>query len=66
MKKGEMVGYVPYAMGRMEFLWGSDADEFRPERWLDKNGVFLPASPFKFTAFQVTNFNTYSKNTLTT
>jgi len=39
-------------MGRMEYLWGSDAKEFRPERWL-QNGLFQPESPFKFAAFQV-------------
>ena len=48
-----MVNYQPYAMGRMDFLWGADAEEFRPERWLDDDGVFVPESPFKFTAFQV-------------
>jgi hypothetical protein len=40
-------------MGRMKFLWGADAEEFRAERWLDDAGVFVPESPFKFTAFQV-------------
>jgi hypothetical protein len=55
VKKGDMVNYQPYPMGRMTFLWGADAEEFRPERWLDDNGVFVPESPFKFTAFQVTN-----------
>ncbi|CAI8607381.1 unnamed protein product [Vicia faba] len=52
VKKGDMVCYQPYAMGRMKFIWGDDAEEFRPERWLDENGVFQPESPFKFTAFQ--------------
>jgi cytochrome P450 len=52
VKKGNIVGYVPYSMGRMKFLWGEDALEFRPERWL-KLGHFQPESPFKFTAFQV-------------
>ncbi|XP_066345696.1 cytochrome P450 704C1-like [Miscanthus floridulus] len=52
VKKGDMVNYQPYPMGRMEFLWGADAEEFRPERWLDDDGVFVPESPFKFTAFQ--------------
>ncbi|XP_062008640.1 cytochrome P450 704C1-like isoform X2 [Rosa rugosa] len=52
VKKGEMVVYQPYAMGRMKYLWGDDAEEFRPERWLDENGIFQPESPFKFTVFQ--------------
>ncbi|KAD4178080.1 hypothetical protein E3N88_26671 [Mikania micrantha] len=37
VKKGDMVTYMPYAMGRMEFLWGNDAHQFKPERWLDHN-----------------------------
>ncbi|KAK2353944.1 hypothetical protein P8452_74441 [Trifolium repens] len=52
VKKGDMVAYQPYAMGRMKFIWGDDAEEFRPERWLDENGIFQPKNPFKFTAFQ--------------
>lgn len=52
VKAGGMVTYVPYSMGRMEYNWGPDAASFKPERWL-KDGVFQNASPFKFTAFQV-------------
>ena len=52
VSKGDIVFYIPYAMGRMESLWGKDAESFRPERWLDENGVFQQESPFKFTAFQ--------------
>ncbi|KAJ7970051.1 Cytochrome P450 family protein [Quillaja saponaria] len=52
VRKGDLVGYQPYAMGRMKFIWGDDAEVFRPERWLDKNGIFQQESPFKFTAFQ--------------
>ncbi|KAJ6722791.1 CYTOCHROME P450 [Salix koriyanagi] len=52
VRKGDMVAYQPYAMGRMKFVWGDDAEEYKPERWLNKDGVFQPESPFKFTAFQ--------------
>ncbi|XP_077234415.1 cytochrome P450 704C1-like [Tasmannia lanceolata] len=50
VKEGDGVNYVAYAMGRMTSIWGEDAEEFRPERWLE-NGVFRPESSFKFTAF---------------
>ncbi|KAK6145647.1 hypothetical protein DH2020_022467 [Rehmannia glutinosa] len=51
IKKGDGISYMPYAMGRMTYIWGEDAEEFRPGRWLE-NGVFQGESPFKFTAFQ--------------
>ncbi|KAK7245392.1 hypothetical protein RIF29_40232 [Crotalaria pallida] len=36
VKKGMMVTYHVYAMGRMESIWGCDWAEFRPERWLER------------------------------
>ncbi|XP_043699890.1 cytochrome P450 94C1-like [Telopea speciosissima] len=51
VRKGTRVTYHPYAMGRMEQVWGPDCLEFIPERWL-KNGVFSPESPFKYPVFQ--------------
>ncbi|KAJ6851238.1 cytochrome P450 704C1-like isoform X1 [Iris pallida] len=48
--KGDGVNYPAYAMGRMTYLWGEDAEEFQPDRWLE-NGVFQPESPYKFIAF---------------
>ncbi|KAJ6838996.1 cytochrome P450 704C1-like isoform X2 [Iris pallida] len=50
VKKGDVVNYHAYAMGRMTYLWGEDAEDFRPERWIE-NGSFKPESPFKFPAF---------------
>lgn len=35
--KGNRVLYHPYAMGRSEKLWGADWEEFRPERWLERD-----------------------------
>ncbi|KAF5744859.1 cytochrome P450 family protein [Tripterygium wilfordii] len=51
VKGGTRVTYHPYAMGRIESVWGSDCVEFKPERWLT-NGVFVPENPFKYTVFQ--------------
>ncbi|KAG1360959.1 cytochrome P450 94A1 [Cocos nucifera] len=48
--KGWTVMYSPYAMGRAEGIWGQDCGEFRPERWME-DGVFQPASPFRYTVF---------------
>jgi cytochrome P450 len=50
VKKGWLVSYHAYAMGRMENIWGRDCREYKPERWLE-NGVFKPESPFKYPVF---------------
>lgn len=51
VKSGTRVTYHPYAMGRMESIWGPDCLDFKPERWL-KKGVFSPESPYKYPVFQ--------------
>ncbi|XVF79924.1 hypothetical protein PTKIN_Ptkin15bG0029300 [Pterospermum kingtungense] len=48
--KGDEVTYLAYSMGRMRYIWGEDAEIFRPERWL-KDGIFQPESSFKFISF---------------
>ncbi|THU44693.1 hypothetical protein C4D60_Mb02t10040 [Musa balbisiana] len=48
---GMSVTYNTYAMGRMEGIWGAEWGEFKPERWLDKEGAFRPVSPFRFVVF---------------
>jgi hypothetical protein len=50
--KGDGINYMIYAMGRMTYLWGEDAEDFRPERWI-ANGVFQQESPYKFVSFNV-------------
>ncbi|KAA3465057.1 cytochrome P450 94C1-like [Gossypium australe] len=52
LKKGTRVTYHPYAMGRIEEIWGEDCLEFKPERWLKHDGVFSPENPFKYPIFQ--------------
>lgn len=55
LKKGGMISYSPYCMARMPYIWGPDAKEFKPERWL-RDGKFYPESEFKFATFQVLRF----------
>uniref|UniRef100_A0A1W7HBU4 Cytochrome P450 n=1 Tax=Scoparia dulcis TaxID=107240 RepID=A0A1W7HBU4_SCODU len=40
-----------YAMGRMEFVWGKDAKEFKPERWITDRGTIKYEPSYKFLAF---------------
>ncbi|KAL8210193.1 hypothetical protein R6Q57_006925 [Mikania cordata] len=51
VRKGWFADYSAYAMGRMERLWGSDCREFKPERWLDDNGVYQPLDQYKYPVF---------------
>ncbi|KEH40920.1 putative alkane 1-monooxygenase [Medicago truncatula] len=51
LKKGTKIIYAIYSMGRMESIWGKDCLEFKPERWLTKDGHFIGESAYKFTAF---------------
>ncbi|EOY33489.1 hypothetical protein QUC31_018913 [Theobroma cacao] len=51
VRKGTRVTYHPYAMGRMERVWGSDCLEYKPDRWL-KNGIYNPENPYKYPVFQ--------------
>ncbi|KAI7749718.1 hypothetical protein M8C21_022114, partial [Ambrosia artemisiifolia] len=57
MKKGTMVTYHTYAMGRLENIWGQDWMEFRPERWLEKDDSttkvkFVAKDSYMYPVFQ--------------
>ncbi|KAH0757244.1 hypothetical protein KY290_020737 [Solanum tuberosum] len=40
-----------YAMGRMESVWGYDASEFKPERWISDRGTVKHEPSYKFFSF---------------
>lgn len=37
VRRGQAVAYCIYALHRQPHLYGDDSEEFRPERWDDKN-----------------------------
>ncbi|KAI9364956.1 cytochrome P450 [Zopfochytrium polystomum] len=39
VRKGMSLNWGPYALGRNKKVWGEDAREFRPERWLEMQHV---------------------------
>ncbi|CAG7873409.1 unnamed protein product [Brassica rapa] len=41
-----------YALGRMKSVWGDDAEEFRPERWISASGRLKHEPSYKFLAFK--------------
>ena len=36
IKKGEQVAFPSYVIHRRHDIWGEDADEFRPDRWINR------------------------------
>ncbi|KAI7857286.1 cytochrome P450 [Circinella umbellata] len=51
VKKGELVQWVPYAMGRSTKIWGADAKAFIPERWISEDGSLRRESAGRWPAF---------------
>ncbi|KAL1922427.1 uncharacterized protein VTP21DRAFT_9966 [Calcarisporiella thermophila] len=56
VKKGDAVAFSPYVLGRLTEVWGPDAEQFNPERWLERDAVgnvvgVKRESPSKFPAF---------------
>ncbi|KAL8920900.1 MAG: hypothetical protein Q9172_004287 [Xanthocarpia lactea] len=40
VRKGQMIVYQSYSLHRRSDLWGSDSNEFKPERWYDARPAF--------------------------
>ena len=49
--KGDVVVWLPYAMGRSKQIWGEDAEEFKPERWITAEGELRREAASKWPAF---------------
>ncbi|GAV62092.1 p450 domain-containing protein [Cephalotus follicularis] len=49
--KGWFADYSAYATGRTEKVWGLDCREFKPERWLNGDGLLQPPDHFRFPVF---------------
>lgn len=51
IKKGDYVLWAPFVQGRSEKVWGPDAKEFRPERWITPEGELRRESQGQWPAF---------------
>ncbi|CAL1358166.1 unnamed protein product [Linum trigynum] len=49
--KGTRVLFSIYSMGRMEEIWGKDCLEFKPQRWISKQGGIIHVPSYKFMIF---------------
>lgn len=47
----QRVMFSLYAMGRMSSVWGKDCLEFKPERWISRDGTIKHVAAYKFTTF---------------
>ncbi|KAI8369967.1 cytochrome P450 [Blakeslea trispora] len=53
IKAGQYVNWSPYSQGRSTKVWGINAKDFYPERWLDEDGRLKRESASKWPAFHV-------------
>ncbi|CAN6484730.1 unnamed protein product [Victoria cruziana] len=52
VKPGTVILYCTFAVGMMDWVWGKDCLEFKPERWLDEQGgLKYENSGYRFLAF---------------
>lgn len=47
IEKGDQVFWSDWALGRSTEVWGRDASEYKPSRWIDEEGNVKKESQFK-------------------
>jgi cytochrome P450 len=47
IEKGDVVFWSDWGMGRDRLVWGPDAAEYKPSRWIDETGSLKKESQFK-------------------
>ena len=57
LPKGSVVMWATWAMGRSKKIWGNDADDFRPERWLIAGEEGQPFTMKMMSSFEFPVFN---------
>lgn len=53
VKKGDEVIFQSFCQGRHEKVWGPDAKQFKPERWLNCEGNLVRPEPGKYVVFHM-------------
>lgn len=51
VRKGDEINFHPFCQGRNKTVWGKDAKEFKPERWLNEKEELIRVDPGRFPAF---------------
>lgn len=51
IKQNDYIYWCPWAQGRSEAIWGHDAQEFKPERWITVDGKLRRESQGQWPAF---------------
>ncbi|GAA5904139.1 hypothetical protein JCM6882_003957 [Rhodosporidiobolus microsporus] len=47
IEKGDIVAWIDWKMARDPDVWGKDAKEFKPSRWVDEDGQLVKESQWK-------------------
>jgi cytochrome P450 len=50
LPKSAILIWCTWAMNRSKLIWGHDADQFRPERWIE-DGALIPKTAFEYPVF---------------